>query len=98
VVNDFILKKWLLMECWIRSKYDFMAKPFENMPMLLRFFVAHALISVVFIVTPFLPEAFITANGQEMSVYEAWSNGYAMYITGSIITGIILPICGGTSS
>ena len=68
-----------------------MFSSFKEMPTLLKFITAHALICLMFFVISIRPNMPITFNGEDATVKEVWEAGYGLHL---VAIGIIMPICG----
>jgi len=68
-----------------------MYQAFKDMPTLLKFITAHALVCFVFFLGVVIPGIPITLNGEVMESQEAWGKGLGLPIAA---IGLIMPVLG----
>ena len=68
-----------------------MYSAFKEMPMLLKFLTAHALVCLVFFFAAVIPGIPITFNGEVMESQELWGKGVGLP---TAAVGLVFPFCG----
>ncbi|MGD8515180.1 MAG: hypothetical protein PVF52_06175, partial [Granulosicoccaceae bacterium] len=64
---------------------------FKQMPILLKFFTAHALACFLFLIAALIPGIPFNFNGEVISFNEIWSSGVGIF---TVYVGLVMPLCG----